>query len=572
MNELDIKRRANEFLHKGRYQEAIAEYQSLLSQLKKPNPAILNLIGDLHVKQGDFEKGFENYLQASRGYADEGLFHNGIAVGKKVLRLDKDQNEVYGMLGLLYARQGLGMDCVKFLGEYARRMESSGEYPAALASFAEACEILSDFPDVQSTYGEMLEAVDRKDDAATAFERAATAFAEREMHVEANEWRRRARALRGGAPSDESRVRGVQELMNLRTLDDTPKPPPPVRPAARPTRTWNVFDAARHPDLPPPPPLPRRPGAKGPAPSAQPRVAPVIEPLVGAVTGPEVEDVPSSPQIYELPMDVPAAPPRPAPQSAAPQFTEPEPVELEPVAPPQAFAPSPFAVRQPPPVAQEPAAPEADPYALELEPPHAAITKHIEQPRAPDAVRPEPKLPDTPAEEPELVEFFETAAGAEAERAVIVGDDFELVREGGDVYEVINDFREATMELLDLDDHQSHYDLGTTYMEMELFDEAAAEFEISARGPSFALPSQEMLGYCFLRKGQIDLAIRELKKGLAVEGHDDRDKLGLLYNLGVASRVLDREGDAIGYFRRILEIDPDFRDTKSRLDRLVNAS
>lgn len=532
MNELDIKRRANEFLHKGRYQEAIAEYQSLLAQLKKPNPAILNLIGDLHVKQGDFEKGFECYLQASRGYAEEGLFHNGIAVGKKVLRLDKDQNEVYGMLGLLYARQGLGMDCVKFLGEYARRMEGAGEFPAALASFAEACEILSDFPDVHATYGEMLEGVDRRQDAATAFDRAASAFGEREMHAEATEWRRRARALRGGAAGEESKVRGVRELMNLRTLDDAPKPAPVAPPR---TKAWNVFDPAQNPDIPPPPPLPRRPGAK--------RAAPVvIEPVVE----PAEEPIASSPQIYELPIEL-----SPAPAVRVP--------------PPPAIAPPPL------PVAAEASAEETDPYALELEPPHAAITKNIDQARVAETMRPDPAVPTEPAEAPELVEFFETAAGAESERAVIVGDDFELVREGGDVYEVINDFREATMELLDLDDHQSHYDLGTTYMEMELFDEAAQEFEISARGATFALPSQEMLGYCFLRKGQIDLAIRELRKGLAIEGHDDRDKLGLLYNLGVACRVVDREGEAIGYFRRILEIDPDFRDTRSRLERLVSA-
>ena len=108
MNELEIKRKANDFLHKGKYQEAVAEYENLLQQQKKPNPAILNLIGDLHVKQGDFEKGFEAYLTASRCYAEEGLFHNGIAVGKKVLRLDKEQTEVYGMLGQLYFFRKVG--------------------------------------------------------------------------------------------------------------------------------------------------------------------------------------------------------------------------------------------------------------------------------------------------------------------------------------------------------------------------------------------------------------------------------------------------------------------------------
>jgi tetratricopeptide (TPR) repeat protein len=109
-------------------------------------------------------------------------------------------------------------------------------------------------------------------------------------------------------------------------------------------------------------------------------------------------------------------------------------------------------------------------------------------------------------------------------------------------------------------------------MEMELFDEAAAEFEISARGEDFALPSREMLGYCFLRKGQIDVAIRELKRGLEIEGYDDRDKLGLIYNLGIACGVLDQEQAAIESFQRILEVDPDFRDTKSRLERLVQNS
>jgi tetratricopeptide (TPR) repeat protein len=140
------------------------------------------------------------------------------------------------------------------------------------------------------------------------------------------------------------------------------------------------------------------------------------------------------------------------------------------------------------------------------------------------------------------------------------------------VAEVIADFRSATSEILDLEDFQAHYDLGMTYLEMELFDEAASEFELAARGENFALPSQEMLGYCFLRRGQIDLAIRELRKGLAIPGHGDRDRLGLLYNLGIACGVTDQEEEAIDCFRRILEIESDFRDARSRLERLVQDS
>ena len=110
MTELELKRKASELLGKGRYADAIAQYQGLIASTKKKNPAILNLIGDIHVKQSEFEAAFENYLEASRLYSEDGLFHNAIAVGKKILRLDRDQTEVYGLLGNLYARQGLGMD------------------------------------------------------------------------------------------------------------------------------------------------------------------------------------------------------------------------------------------------------------------------------------------------------------------------------------------------------------------------------------------------------------------------------------------------------------------------------
>jgi tetratricopeptide (TPR) repeat protein len=159
----------------------------------------------------------------------------------------------------------------------------------------------------------------------------------------------------------------------------------------------------------------------------------------------------------------------------------------------------------------------------------------------------------------------------EEDRAVVIGDDFALVQEGGNVEEVIADFREATEDILDLDDHQAHYDLGTTYLEMDLFEEAAVEFEISTRGKDLALASREMLGYCFLRQGKIELAIRELKRGLEAPDYDDRDRLGLLYNLGIACGVLDQEAEAIACFQRILEIDEEFRDTRDRLERLVQS-
>lgn len=621
LTDLDIKRRAAELLQKGRYEEAVEEYQALLGQSKKPNPAILNLIGDIFCKQENYEKGFDAYLRAARGYSDEGLFHNAIAVGKKILRLDRDQVDVYGMLGTLYARQGLGMDCVKFLGEFARRKEQAGEYPAALAAFADACEKLPGFAEIHVVHGDMLEKVDRAEEAGGCYRQAAQAFGDRGRADLAAKWSEKARRAKHPEPEVEEE-RQVSGLMSLRTLADEPPPTsgakspsrtmkrPPSSANQRPAElerrgqfwgrtderegmeganaadepvtsaTWKQFDPEKHPNLPKPPPLPPR-GKQAQSPTRTalpasmdptPLLLDTIQHGAAITASPLSSPTTSPPPAPEAPVTMLMA----APFKRGPVFDFPPsaptletPVEEAPAVP-QASAAAPssgvWEITLDAPLSElqseAPPAPEEDMVSKIHEEPLRGSMRDLDTATADAAALPDPA---------KLREFLNDT-GASPEQAVVIGDDFELVREGGDVFEVIADFREATREILDLDDHQAHYDLGTTYLEMELFDDAVAEFEIASRGKSFALPSQEMLGYCFLRKGQIDLAIRELEKALTLPGHDDRDRLGIHYNLGIACGVTDRENDAIEHFQKILEVDPNFRDTRSRLERLVQNS
>jgi tetratricopeptide (TPR) repeat protein len=648
--EQDVKRKASELLQKGRLAEAIQEYQTLLEQSKRPNPAIVNLIGDIYVKQGDHASGFAHFLKACKQYADEGLFHNGIAVAKKILRLDKERTDVYGTLGDLYARQGLGMDAVKFLNEYARRKEEANEYPAALAAFAQACETLADCPELNIAYGEMLERVKRVDDAAANFRRAAETYAERGLEAQAQHWTNRAREAlsgetRGGkasaAASDERGPDGdVWELMSLRDLGEQPQAaaPPAIPPApaqkskskqgagagVQPRSQWGIFDPATNPDVPPPPPLPGGPAAQ-PAPIAANELAPPAAPppsedatLVLEPPRPRAPD--ADPEWEEAAGQAPADPPwqeTMASLSDLRDLSGPDPVpedrptaelagdgltldivspdlsfravkgptsyaEAEPVAPPtpdrlELEPPASSAVAARPPVKPAVAPPPDDrkaaggkvaPISLSnlrgiIMPPSTKKKKDAEPPVAPSAPVPSETAPvAAPSPAP--------ADPGRRERAIVIGDDTELVREGGDVKEVIQDFREATAQILGAGDHRAHYDLGTTYLEMELFDEAAAEFRLASGGPAFALASQEMLGYCHLRQGHIERAVTELLKGLDLRGHEEGAKIGLYYNLGIACGALGRQAEAIEAFRRVQALDPEFRDAKTRLARLLS--
>jgi tetratricopeptide (TPR) repeat protein len=713
--EYDIKRKASELLQKGRLAEAIQEFQALLEQSKRPNPAIVNLIGDIHVKQGDHANGFACFLKACKQYADEGLYHNGIAVGKKILRLDKERTEVYGTLGDLYARQGLGMDAVKFLNEYARRKEETNEFPAALAAFAQACETLADCPELNIAYGEMLERVARTEEAAANFRRAAETFAERRMEAQAEHWTNRAReVLSGEAPSPPSGDASVWELMSLRDLGEggaspgQPAAPEPGRRASsRPgagvhaRAQWGIYDPGANPHVPPPPPLPPgrpQPTAPEPTPIAAhdlapptvfapvppperaaelelspplppaqepPRISLVLEPPLpreaepewgdGPVDGTEGAHMPPPvpPYSWEIPTGSPSAPEGPdasgppleVPEYGASAFrdgltldmvlpevpfravkgptsyADPEPIasrasdglELDlPPVPPAAPTPPPPRPARPEPPAREPAGPppsrtatderaagapsKTPPASLSdlpgiIMPPSAKKKTEPDPPPRrparplPGAVPADPGAAGEPASRPRPQESLvmtsfsglyakpevpQPADPGKRERAIVIGDDTELVREGGDVKEVIQDFREATSQILGAGDHRAHYDLGTTYLEMELFDEAAAEFRLAASGAAFALASQEMLGYCHLRQGYIERAVVELHKGLELPNHDDRAKIGLLYNLGIACGALGREAEAIAAFRRVQALDPDFRDARTRLARLVS--
>ncbi|HET9887789.1 MAG TPA: tetratricopeptide repeat protein, partial [bacterium] len=465
-----------------------------------------------------------------------------------------------------------GMDAVKFLNEFSRRKEELNEYPEALSAFAEACDKLPAFAEIHVIHGEMLERVSQMADAAEAYLHAAHAFADRgrvdlssKLEERAKKAKQSAATARQSEPrkaqaaqpapaktmAPEKTTPGAGDLQNLRSLEDQRReaPPPAVPPSGQMPRKTEFeqrseFRGRSLPDV-----------AK-PKPPVRPPMTP--RPAISGIHNLKVTRTPSGAnwKIFDpaqhpnLPKP-PPLPPRQKPVPAAadahlPEVSRPvepaysdEHVSLEPA---QRFDPSQF-----------------DPAQYEPAANHAPV---------------EPAYSETagaPPDPAKLREFFDDVP-MPVEQAIVIGDDFELVREGGDVLEVINDFRDATREILDLDDHQAHYDLGTTYLEMELFDEAAAEFEIASRGTSFALPSQEMLGYCFLRKGQIHLAVRELEKALTLPGYTELDRLGIYYNLGIACGVTDRESDAIEYFQKILEIDPNFRDTRSRLERLVQNS
>ncbi|MFH1277437.1 MAG: tetratricopeptide repeat protein [Candidatus Eisenbacteria bacterium] len=169
----------------------------------------------------------------------------------------------------------------------------------------------------------------------------------------------------------------------------------------------------------------------------------------------------------------------------------------------------------------------------------------VDGPAAPARPSPEERIPDLPAEDGTIVS---PSSGGD--------DDFVPVKE------ILREFQDGVEKIIGEKDYQSHYDMGMSYKEMDLYEEALHEFEQAAADPNLAPSCHEMRGAVLLDLGRVEESIDVLRKLAAREGED---QVGIHFLLGVAYEKLDRSDDALREYRYVEERNPEFRDVRERI-------
>lgn len=211
---------------------------------------------------------------------------------------------------------------------------------------------------------------------------------------------------------------------------------------------------------------------------------------------------------------------------------------------------------------------------LELDPGNqearAAIPAAPAKPAAPAA----PAKPAAPA-----VDYIDLGAlvlGDESERdgstRFVVEEREPSGDEDRDFSEMLAHFRQKVAENIEVEDSDSHYDLGLAFKEMGLLDEAIAEFQVALRGGANPLATLELLGQCFVEKSQHAVAERVLERALKLPNVSETDLVGVLYHLARAEEALGRPREAMEHYERVLTVDIRFRDTAQRLETLRAAT
>jgi tetratricopeptide (TPR) repeat protein len=137
-----------------------------------------------------------------------------------------------------------------------------------------------------------------------------------------------------------------------------------------------------------------------------------------------------------------------------------------------------------------------------------------------------------------------------------------------DVGDVINQFKEGVRRQVDKADTATHYDLGIAYMEMGLHAEAIDEFQLCLDGGDRKHAAHTMIGLSYVAKGDMEPALAHFQQALAAGNQSPEEQLTLWFEVGNAYELLGKASEALVFYEKVEEANPEFRDVAQRIERL----
>jgi tetratricopeptide (TPR) repeat protein len=137
-----------------------------------------------------------------------------------------------------------------------------------------------------------------------------------------------------------------------------------------------------------------------------------------------------------------------------------------------------------------------------------------------------------------------------------------------DFAKMLSQFKAKVSENVDADDVSAHHDLGTAYLEMGLLDEAIGEFQMALRSSPDHLPTHEVVGRCWMEKGQPEMAVRALNRALKADFEVEDELIGIYYIMGRAKEALGNTEQAVEFYEKVFSLDINFEDVTERLRSL----
>ncbi|MFZ0428072.1 MAG: tetratricopeptide repeat protein [Acidobacteriota bacterium] len=616
-----ILRNAERFVVNRQYDRAVTEYRKIVETLGE-DPSVLNTLGDLLLKTGKRDEALDSFRKVAEIFTQSGFVSKAIAIYRKVDELGPGNRDVVRKLAELYARRGLPNESLRFWRKLSRILEEQNDTEALISARRHVLELDEGNPEAHSKLAEALASVE-PDEASSEWLSAARLLRQEEALAEAREAAQRALALNATNIDARELIAEVDEKLPPETEGEAPGNE--AEPA--PEEAMGDADQERAPEPVDEPEMdePSRDRAESweePEPFAPTADAPTLE-----LEAPSAEGEPSSAESWQsdggalevsneaagmeaetFDLTAPAQEitdwgeddsgaffgdqtdevgTQETGEDEADGFWQTEPTEVEaPDGPEPGEAPSdvlddlaaavaPDAEEGKTQKSLESSLEEVDFYLkLDLRSDAVRVVKELLETRPDDErvlmrarklglVEP-PAGPDSPP-----ADAFDSHVDSALEDLFFEDSVLKQSSEGR-----IAELESRSEELRS--DPRSQYDLGVAYREMGMLEDAASKFESAyqlfsdAENPEQALLCSSMLASTYLRLQRFDKSVEWADIGLSLPHVEGFERKSLEYDRAVSLEQLGEFEESLNGFRRIHEMDPEFKDVRERLARMVH--
>jgi predicted Zn-dependent protease len=111
--------------------------------------------------------------------------------------------------------------------------------------------------------------------------------------------------------------------------------------------------------------------------------------------------------------------------------------------------------------------------------------------------------------------------------------------------------------------------MGVSYMEMELFEEALAEFRNTLDHKTLGAKTREWMAQCLLELERPGEIVQLLETALDDETFPTKTSVELYFLLGQAHEALGNRDLALDAYTKVYQLDVEFRDIQTRLEKLT---
>ena len=211
-----IEALAEKYIKKEKYEEAIIEYQKLLSG-DEQDIQVWNIIGDLFIKANKKDKAVAEFQKIAAHFEEKGIFTKSIAIYKRIGRLAPGDLETQRKLADLYCDRGFVSEAKAEYANLAEKLTKKNKPEDAVEIYKKLLKLDSDDVTSRLSLAELHIKEERVDQAVEELNEAAEFKMRMNLLKEAGEVLKKARALNKDHP------RTLENMIDLFKQDNKKK-------------------------------------------------------------------------------------------------------------------------------------------------------------------------------------------------------------------------------------------------------------------------------------------------------------------------------------------------------------